>query len=85
MAASGASLKKIAKTLNASNVASPRPGIKKKYDTWCPSAIRDMLRREIYIGRVVWNKSRRLKHPGTNKRVRRADLLPFSAQLIIRN
>jgi len=30
-----------------------------------------MLRRELYIGRVVWNRSRFIKVPGTNKRVAR--------------
>lgn len=30
-----------------------------------------MLRREIYIGSIVWNKSRWLKVPGSNRRVRR--------------
>ena len=72
MAAAGGSLKKIAKTLNLEGVPSPRPGTRKKYDSWCPSAIRDMLRREIYIGRLVWNKSMWVKAPGTNRRVRRA-------------
>lgn len=50
---------------------SPRPGSRKKYDTWCPTAIREMLRREIYIGRIVWNKSKWIKKPETNNRVRR--------------
>lgn len=31
-----------------------------------------MLRRELYVGKVVWNTSRFVKVPGTNKRVRRA-------------
>jgi site-specific DNA recombinase len=31
-----------------------------------------MLRRELYIGRMVWNRSRFVKKPGTNHRVRRA-------------
>ncbi len=30
-----------------------------------------MLRRELYIGKIVWNRSRYLKNPGTNKRVSR--------------
>src|SRR6185437_4581418 len=30
-----------------------------------------MLRRELYVGKVVWNKSKKVKVPGTNKRVRR--------------
>jgi hypothetical protein len=31
-----------------------------------------MLRRDLYVGKVVWNASRFVKTPGTNKRVRRA-------------
>jgi integrase/recombinase XerD len=31
-----------------------------------------MLRRDLYVGKVVWNTSRFVKTPGTNKRVRRA-------------
>jgi site-specific DNA recombinase len=30
-----------------------------------------MLRRETYIGRVIWNRSKFVKSPGSNKRVRR--------------
>src|SRR2546425_10976343 len=32
---------------------------------------REMLRRELYIGHLVWNRSRFIKVPGTNKRVSR--------------
>ncbi len=31
-----------------------------------------MLRRDLYVGKVIWNSSRFVKVPGTNKRVRRA-------------
>jgi hypothetical protein len=31
-----------------------------------------MLRRDMYTGKVIWNSSRFVKAPGTNKRVRRA-------------
>ena len=71
LAARGVSLKQIAKELNQEGVRPPRPGSRKKYNSWCPSAIRDMLRREIYVGRLVWNKSRWVKAPGTNRRLRR--------------
>jgi DNA invertase Pin-like site-specific DNA recombinase len=71
MAADGSSLRTIAKTLNAEHVASPRPRAGKQYATWCPTAIREMLRRELYVGRIVWNRSRFIKLPGTNKRLRR--------------
>jgi site-specific DNA recombinase len=38
---------------------------------WCPTAIREMLKNELYIGNVVWNRSKFVKVPGTNKRQRR--------------
>jgi site-specific DNA recombinase len=72
MSAEGQSLKTIAKTLNREHVPPPRPRAGKRYATWCPTCIREMLRRELYAGRVVWNTSRFVKVPGTNKRVRRA-------------
>ncbi len=71
LAANNFSLKAIAKTLNAERVPSPRPRTGKQYATWCPTAIRAMLRRELYAGRIVWNRSRFVKQPGTNKRLRR--------------
>jgi DNA invertase Pin-like site-specific DNA recombinase len=71
MYAGGASLKGVAKALNAEQVSPPRPRAGKKYATWCPSGIREMLRRELYAGRIVWNQSRFVKVPGTNRRVRR--------------
>jgi len=71
MAADGGSLKGIAKTLNREGVPSPRPRSGKQYATWCPTAIREMLRRDLYDGRIVWNRSRFVKQPGTNKRLRR--------------
>lgn len=71
MAAGGRSLKRIAATLNAEHVPPPRPRACKQYTTWCPTAIRAMLRREIYAGRIIWNRSKFVKVPGTNRRVRR--------------
>ena len=71
LAANDFSLKTIAKTVNAEGVASPRPRPGKKYATWHPTAIRAMLRRELYVGRIVWNRSRFVKQPGSNKRLRR--------------
>ena len=71
MSADGTSLKKIAYALNAEKIGAPRPRAGGKRATWCPSAIREMLRRELYVGRMVWNRSRFLKVPGTNRRVAR--------------
>ena len=72
MSAEGQSLKTIAKTLNSECVPPPRPRAGNNYATWCPSCIREMLRRDLYAGKVIWNSSRFVKVPGTNKRVRRA-------------
>ena len=72
MSADGQSLKTIAKTLNNEHVPPPRPRAGKRYATWCPTCIRAMLRRDLYNGKVIWNSSRFVKVPGTNKRVRRA-------------
>jgi site-specific DNA recombinase len=71
LAADGCSLKTIAKTLNREGVPSPRPRSGKQYATWCPTAIREMLRRDLYAGRIVWNRSQFVQKPGTNTRLRR--------------
>ena len=72
MSASGLSLKRIAATLNSECVPPPRARAGRPNATWCPTAIREMLYRELYVGRIIWNSSRFVKVPGTNKRVRRA-------------
>ena len=71
MSASGYSYKAIAKKLNAEGIAPPRPRRGVALSTWAPTAIREMLRRELYIGKVVWNRSKFVKVPGKNKRVAR--------------
>ena len=71
MSARGNSLKKIAAKLNRDRVPSPQPGRGKKYDSWYPTAIREMLHRELYIGRVIWNRTKYSKAPGSNRRIRR--------------
>jgi hypothetical protein len=58
MSADGASLKKIAGTLNQEHVPTPRPQARNGWATWCSSAVRDMLYRKLYIGRVIWNRSK---------------------------
>ncbi|HXA67026.1 MAG TPA: recombinase family protein [Bryobacteraceae bacterium] len=70
--ASGISLKGIARMLNAERVPPPRARKGREHPTWCPTAIRAMLRNELYLGRILWNRSQFVKHPGTNRRVKRA-------------
>ena len=71
LSANGLSLKSIAAELNREKVPPPRPRVTSKQASWCPTAIREMLRRELYVGRVIWNRSRFTKVPGTNRRVAR--------------
>ena len=67
MSANGTSLKKIAKVLNMEVVPPPRSR-SGRANTWCPTAIRAMLKRELYKGERIWNKAEFRKVPGTNKR-----------------
>jgi site-specific DNA recombinase len=71
LSAGGHSLKAITRTLNAEHVPSPRPREDRVGGEWCPTAIREMLKNELYIGNVIWNRSKFVKVPGTNKRQRR--------------
>lgn len=71
MSANGIALKGIAKKLNADGIPPPRLRKGKVRATWCPTAIRAILRNPIYKGKLVWNRSQFVKRPGTNKRVRR--------------
>jgi site-specific DNA recombinase len=71
LSAGGQSLKRIARILNAEHVQSPRARRDRVGGEWCPTAIREMLKNELYVGRVVWNRSKFVKVPGTNKRQRR--------------
>jgi site-specific DNA recombinase len=71
LSASGHSLKVITRILNAEHVAPPRPREDRVGGEWCPTSIREMLKNELYIGNVVWNRSKFVKVPGTNKRQRR--------------
>lgn len=69
MSASGISLKKITAALNVEGVAPPRGSKQRARPSWVYTAIREMLRRELYIGKIVWNKRKFKKRPGTNKRI----------------
>ncbi len=67
MYAKGLGLKKIAKTLNAEGVTPPRQDAR----GWAPTAIREMLHRELYRGVIVWNKSQKVIRRGTKTQRRR--------------
>ncbi len=63
MSAAGHSLRSITKTLNAEYIG--------RRGDWCPTGIRAMLKRELYKGEVIWNRSKFEKVPESNKRRRK--------------
>ncbi len=76
MYASKLGLTRIAKTLNAEGVPSPRSKA-----GWAPSAIREMLYRPLYRGEIVWNEYQKIERGGTKRRRRRgsAELIKLDA------
>ncbi len=68
----GVSPKTIGKTLNAEGIRGPMGA------AWSPSTIHGhasrgtgILNNELYVGRLVWNRQRYVKHPDTGKRTAR--------------
>src|SRR5215472_7683937 len=59
--AEGDGVTRIAKRLNEDGVPSPRVGT----GSWVPTAVREILRRPLYAGRVVWNRSQKVTRRGT--------------------
>src|SRR5215468_4179344 len=59
--AEGDGLTRIAKRLNADGVPAARGGT----GSWAPTAVREILRRDLYRGRVVWNRSQKITRQGT--------------------
>ena len=68
--ASGHSLKAVAKLLNSEGVTSPRPQAGRVSQSWCPTAIRTILRNDRYRGIVIWGKTKKIRAPN-GKRVQR--------------
>jgi len=59
MAAEGPGLRRIAFTLTEERVPAPR-----KDKGWAPTAVREMLKRDLYVGRLVWGKTKRVDKGG---------------------
>jgi site-specific DNA recombinase len=60
-ASGGYGLRRLAKELNAEQVPPPT----KRRHGWAPSAIREILHRELYRGVVTWNKTQAIYRDGT--------------------
>jgi site-specific DNA recombinase len=69
--ANGNSLKRIAHLLNAEGVKSPQPQKGRVSQSWCVSSVRHILRNRRYRGQVIWNTKRKIRVPGTGRRVYR--------------
>ena len=67
----GYSLKRIAHLLNAEGVKSPQPQKGRVSQSWCVSSVRHILRNRRYAGQVLWNTKRKVRVPGTGKRIYR--------------
>jgi hypothetical protein len=69
MYASGMGLAWISKTLNAGGVQAPQPPRTRAMQAWCPTAIREMLRNQLYRGVRVWNRTVKTRNPETGRKV----------------
>jgi site-specific DNA recombinase len=71
MYSGGISLKGIARQLNAEGVTSAKPQKGRWSRSWCTSSVRVILRNERYRGKLIWNKTQKIRVPGTGRRVKR--------------
>jgi DNA invertase Pin-like site-specific DNA recombinase len=69
--ASGLGITRIAKRLNVEHVPPPRRD--RPRHGWAPTAIREILHRELYRGVVVWNRSQKVMRAGTRRQRRRPE------------
>jgi site-specific DNA recombinase len=65
--ASGTGLRTIAKTLTAEGAPPPTPRQRDRLPGWGPAALREILRRELYRGEVVWNRRKKTDRAGRTK------------------
>ena len=71
-AESGYSLKRIAHALNSEGVLAPQPQKGRFGRSWCVSSVRGVSLNRKYVGKTIWNTKRKLRVPGTNKRIYRS-------------
>jgi site-specific DNA recombinase len=70
MTAAGVGLRGVAGALNRRGVAPPSAG-RRGTKSWSPNCLREILRRELYVGVQVWNKAKKTYRGGTKVRVAR--------------
>lgn len=67
--ASGFGLARIAKALNKDRIPPPHGGNL----GWCPTALRDILQRDLYRGIVLWNRTQVIQRGGTRAQRKRPE------------
>ncbi|HEV8620999.1 MAG TPA: recombinase family protein [Nitrospiraceae bacterium] len=67
--ASGFGLARIAKVLNEDRIPPPHGGNL----GWCPTALRDILQRDLYRGIVLWNRTQAIQRGGTRAQRKRPE------------
>ena len=65
----GYSIRRIAHALNSEGVLAPQPQKGRLSRSWCVSSVRHILLNRKYNGSAVWNTRRKIRVPGTGKRV----------------
>ena len=71
MYSKGQSLKRIAFQLNSEGVKSPQPQKGRISQSWCVSSVRHILKNRRYTGEIIWNTKRKVRVPGTGRRIYR--------------
>ncbi len=71
MYSEGFSLRHIACQLNDEGVTSPKPQKGRWSRSWCTSSVRVVLRNERYRGKLTWNKTQKVRVPGTGRRIKK--------------
>lgn len=72
MCAAGTGYTRIAKSLNAEGVPAPRPQ-RARPSGWAPSSVREVLRRPLYHGEIVWDQTRKRDRWGQHNQAARPD------------
>jgi site-specific DNA recombinase len=67
--AAGQGVTRIAKTLNMEGIAPPGRHTR----GWAPTAVREILRRELYGGVIIWNRTRKVHRGGTKGQAKRPE------------
>ena len=72
LAAAGLGRKRIVNALNAEVAPAPQAQ-RGRPVAWCPSSVTEVLHRELYRGRIIWNRTRKRDQSGQHRQSLGAD------------